>query len=134
MAQQRHRSPLPPEVVDELISTRSSKWTIPVVLHLRHQTMRFSELQRDIGSISQKALASTLRGLERNGFVSRTSYATIPPRVDYVLTDLGLEILSIYEAFETFAARRWEQVLEARRDFDGREQHEPYMVRESVTR
>ncbi len=117
--------PLHPEVIEELITARGSKWTMPVVLHLKQQTMRFSELQRDIGTISQKALTSTLRTLERNGFVSRTGYATIPPRVDYALTDLGREILAVYEVFELFAARRWHEVLEARRAFDMREQQEP---------
>ena len=61
---------------------------------------RFSELQRDIGAISQKALTASLRALERDGFVSRTSYATIPPRVDYALTALGIEALKAFEAFE----------------------------------
>ncbi len=57
-----------------------------IVLHLRRETKRFSELQRDIGTISQKALTASLRALERDGFILRTGYATIPPRVDYVLT------------------------------------------------
>jgi len=126
MAQQLRRNALPPEIVEELMANRRSKWIAPVVLHLRNDTMRFSELQRDIGSISQKALSATLRRLERNGFVNRTSYATIPPRVDYTLTDLGKEVLSIYEAFEKFAARHWEQVLEARNDFDAREQEDQF--------
>src|SRR6218665_2557264 len=85
--------PIDPVVIEEMLTTRNSKWTLIVVLHLRRETMRFSELQRDIGSISQKALTASLRALERDGFVSRTSYATIPPRVDYVLTELGQQAL-----------------------------------------
>lgn len=111
-------APAPAEVLEELLLVRSSKWTATVVLHLRRQTLRFSELQRDIGGISQKALTSTLRSLERDGFVSRTSYATIPPRVDYALTDLGTEVLRVFEAFEAFAGRHWSRVMEARRSFD----------------
>ena len=111
--------------VDELLTTRNSKWTLIVVLHLRTDTMRFSELQRDIGTISQKALTATLRALERDGFVSRTSYATIPPRVDYALTDLGQEALVAFEAFELFASRHWHRVLDARRLFDARESDDP---------
>ena len=110
--------PAPAEVIEELLLVRSSKWTASVVLHLRRQTMRFTELQRDIGGISQKALTTTLRGLERDGFVTRTSYATIPPRVDYELTELGNEILGVFEAFESFANRHWVRVMEARRSFD----------------
>ena len=83
--------------------------------------MRFSEIQRDIGTISQKALTQSLRALERDGFVSRTSYATIPPRVDYAVTRLGQEALKAFEAFESFAARHWQEVLEARLLFDARD-------------
>lgn len=110
--------PAPTEVIEELLLVRSSKWTASVVLHLRRQTMRFTELQRDIGGISQKALTTTLRSLERDGFVTRTSYPTIPPRVDYELTELGNEILGVFEAFESFANRHWVRVMEARRNFD----------------
>ena len=114
------RAPLDGAILDELLTTRQSKWNLTVVLHLRRDTKRFSELQREIGSISQKALTASLRALERDGFVSRTSYATIPPRVDYALTELGGEALKAFEAFEQFAALHWQNVLEARRLFDAR--------------
>ena len=107
-------------VIEELLTTRQSKWNVTVVLHLRRDTKRFSELQREIGIISQKMLTASLRALERDGFVSRTSYATIPPRVDYALTELGKEALKAFEAFEQFAAVHWQNVLEARRLFDSR--------------
>ncbi len=122
---QSKNPPIDPAVVEDLLSARSSKWTMIVVLHLRRETMRFSELQRDIGTISQKALTASLRALERDGFVSRTSYATIPPRVDYTLTAIGQEALLAFEAFETFAARHWQSVLDARREFDSRDDAEP---------
>jgi DNA-binding HxlR family transcriptional regulator len=107
-------------IIEELLTTRQSKWNVTVVLHLRRDTKRFSELQREIGSISQKMLTASLRTLERDGFVTRTSYATIPPRVDYALTELGSEALKAFEAFEQFAALYWQNVLEARRLFDAR--------------
>ena len=122
---QSNRPPIDHTVVDELLAPRNSKWTMIVVLHLRRETMRFSELQRDIGSISQKALTATLRALERDGFVSRTSYATIPPRVDYALTELGYEALRAFEAFEAFATVHWYRVIEARRQFDSRDAMDP---------
>ena len=106
--------------LDEMLTTRTSKWNLTVVLHLRRETKRFSELQRDIGTISQKALTSSLRTLERDGLLLRTSYATIPPRVEYELTALGIEALKAFEAFEHFAAANWQNVLEARRQFDAR--------------
>ena len=111
-------SPVPTEVLEELLMTRNSKWTATVVLHLRRETRRFSELQREIRGISPKALTTTLRALERDGFVSRTSYPTIPPRVDYALTELGTEILAVFEGFEAFATRHWSRVMDARRVFD----------------
>ena len=106
--------------VDELLTTRASKWNLTVVLHLRRDTKRFSELQREIGTISQKALTASLRTLERDGFILRTSFATIPPRVDYALTPLGVEALKAFEAFEHFAANNWQSVVEARQLFDAR--------------
>ena len=115
-----NRQPLDSAIVEELLTHRQSKWNLTIVLHLRRQTRRFSELQRDIGTISQKALTASLRALERDGFVSRTSYATIPPRVDYALTALGVEALKAFEAFEQFAAVHWQSVVEARAAFDAR--------------
>ncbi|MGV3491520.1 MAG: winged helix-turn-helix transcriptional regulator [Devosia sp.] len=121
MAQNRPHPAINQVAIEDILATRNSKWTLVVMLHLRHETMRFSELQRDIGTISQKALTASLRALERDGFLSRTSYATIPPRVDYAVTDLGLEALKAFEAFEVFASRHWHRVVEARAVFDSRD-------------
>ena len=117
--------PLDSAVLEELLTARHSKWNLTVVLHLRRDTKRFSELQREIGNISQKGLTLSLRSLERDGFISRTSYATSPPRVDYALTALGVEALKAFEAFEAFAAVHWQSVLEARRLFDARSGEPP---------
>lgn len=103
--------------IDAMLRTRNSKWTVATVLTLRSDTRRFTEIRREIG-VSQKALTTTLRALERDGFVSRTSYPTIPPRVDYALTELGREVLRVFEAWEQFAFRHWPQVVAARRRFD----------------
>lgn len=122
------RQPLDNAIVEELLTRRQSKWNLTIVLHLRRQTRRFSELQREIGTISQKALTTSLRALERDGFVSRTSYATIPPRVDYALTELGMEALKAFEAFEQFAAVHWQSVVEARAAFDARSASPPIAI------
>lgn len=118
---QHRRPPVSFEAIEGMLASRQSKWTLVVVLHLRRDTKRFSELQRDINGISQKALTQSLRALERDGFVTRTSYATIPPRVDYALTELGHEALKAFEAFEAFASRHWQSVIEARAMFDARD-------------
>jgi DNA-binding HxlR family transcriptional regulator len=99
-----------------------------VILHLRGQTLRFSELRRGIPGISQKTLTVTLRTLERDGFVSRTSFATIPPRVDYALTELGNEVLRVFEAWEEFSHRHWDHVVASRRRFDELLGEEPQPV------
>src|SRR5688572_19991729 len=100
-----------------MLEVRSSKWTLTVVLTLRTETRRFSELRREIG-VSQKALTATLRALERDGLVSRTSYSSIPPRVDYALTDLGREALRVFEAWEEFAVQHAGEVIASRRRYD----------------
>jgi DNA-binding HxlR family transcriptional regulator len=109
--------PFDPRAFEELLRVRNSKWTVAIVLKLRTGPHRFSQLRREIG-VSQKTLTATLRALERDGLVSRTSFATIPPRVDYALTELGREALRVYEAWEQFAVRHWAEVLASRQRFD----------------
>ena len=109
--------PFDPRAIEEMLRVRNSKWTVAVVLKLRTGSHRFGELRREIG-VSQKTLTATLRALERDGLLSRTSYATIPPRVDYELTELGREALRVFEAWEQFAVQHWAEVLASRRRFD----------------
>src|ERR671929_2069970 len=75
--------------VSEVLARVGDKWTILVVSELGNGPKRFNEIRRALGSISQRMLTLTLRGLERDGLVTRTVFPTIPPRVDYELTDLG---------------------------------------------
>lgn len=79
--------------ISDVLQRVGDKWTVLIVSTLGERTMRFNELRRTIGNISQKMLTSTLRGLEQDGFVTRTVYPTIPPRVDYELTELGRDLL-----------------------------------------
>lgn len=102
----------------DLLVVRPSKWTLVVIVQLRDGTMRFNELRRNMGGVPQKSLSQTLRELERDGFVTRTAYATIPPRVDYDLTDLGRELLVLADQFQLFAQRNRPAVEAARRLFD----------------
>jgi DNA-binding HxlR family transcriptional regulator len=120
--------------IDELLTVKSGKWTMSVILHLRGQTQRFSELKRGIPGVSQKVLTMTLRTLERDGFVSRTSFATIPPRVDYALTELGNEVLRVFEAWEDFSHRHWTHVLASRQRFDESIGEEPQPVELTLNR
>jgi len=83
------RDPGDCRAVSETLARIGDKWTVLVVEVLRDGPMRFNELRRTITGISQRMLTLTLRGLERDGLVTRTLYPTIPPRVDYELTTLG---------------------------------------------
>jgi len=102
---------------NDVLMVRSGKWTLTIVTLLREERMRFNELKR-IAGVSQKTLTLTLRELERDGFVTRTMFATIPPRVDYELTSLGRELLKLADGLKQFAARNADQVLAARERFD----------------
>lgn len=75
--------------VSEVLSRVGDKWTVLVVKALATESRRFNELKRDIGGISQQMLTRTLRTLERDGMVARSVHPTVPPQVDYALTDLG---------------------------------------------
>ena len=86
------------EHISRLLARISDKWTLLVVRMLGHGPRRFNALRRDVGEISQKVLASTLRDLEENGFVSRTVTHTTPPQVEYALTELGYDLLTPVKA------------------------------------
>ena len=104
--------------VSEILQRVGDKWTVLVVAKLGERRMRFSELMAAVGGISQKMLTTTLRALERDGFVTRTIYPTIPPKVEYELTDLGRELLVPVRALGDWARNNKARVDEARRKFD----------------
>jgi DNA-binding HxlR family transcriptional regulator len=105
--------------VSDVLSRVGDKWTVLVVELLGRGPMRFSELRRLIGNISQKMLTTTLRNLERDGFVTRTVYPTIPPRVDYELTDLGRELLGPVRTLGEWARLNIDRINAARERYDG---------------
>ena len=86
------------EHISRMLARISDKWTLLVVRVLGRGPCRFNALRREVGEISQKVLASTLRDLEENGFVSRTVTPVAPPQVEYALTDLGREFLRPVQA------------------------------------
>jgi DNA-binding HxlR family transcriptional regulator len=81
------------EHISRMLARISDKWSMLIVRVLGRGPCRFNALRREVGEISQKVLASTLRDLEENGFVSRTVTPVTPPQVEYALTDLGREFL-----------------------------------------
>lgn len=111
--------PHQPQPQHDVLVVRPSKWTLVVIVELADGARRFNELRRQMGGVSQKTLSAVLRELERDGFVSRSAFATIPPRVDYALTELGEELLELAQGWHRFALRNRTRVEAARRLFDG---------------
>ena len=109
--------------ISELLSRVGDKWSVLVISYLGDGPLRFSELQRQVAPISQKMLTTTLRGLERDGFVTRTIFPTIPPRVDYELTDLGRDLLKPIRGLSEWALKNGDRVDAARAKFEA--QHPP---------
>lgn len=104
--------------VTEILSRVGDKWSVQVVVQLGDGPKRFNELRRLVEGISQRMLTLTLRGLERDGLVTRTVYPTIPPRVDYELTGLGCSLLKTVRALGAWVIENRDEILEARRRFD----------------
>jgi DNA-binding HxlR family transcriptional regulator len=100
-----------------ILARIGDKWTVFVVGLLAERTMRFTELRRAIGGVSQRMLTLTLRGLEEDGLVSRTVYPTIPPRVDYALTDLGRTLIDPLVVLGDWAKANQAAVEAARRRY-----------------
>jgi DNA-binding HxlR family transcriptional regulator len=95
------------------------KWTVLVIARLGDGPLRYGELQRAVTGISQRMLTLTVRALERDGLVSRTVHPSIPPRVEYALTDLGRTLLDPVLALATWAIEHRGDVEESRRRYDG---------------
>ncbi|PPD02530.1 MAG: transcriptional regulator [Methylobacter sp.] len=96
----------------------ADKWTVLVVSSLEGGTKRFSTLRREIGGVSQKMLTQTLRGLERDGLVTRTIYPSVPPKVEYSLTPLGRTLVSLLDSIRVWSETHIEEVLKAQTIYD----------------
>ena len=117
----REHLPGPCQQVNTILSRIGDKWTVLVVIVLSDGPKRFSELKRAIGGVSQRMLTLTLRGLERDGLVTRAVTPTIPPRVDYELTALGHSLRSPIEALGEWAFAHLPTIQAARAAFDARD-------------
>lgn len=104
--------------VAPILARVGDKWSILVIMTLAGGTRRFNELRRMIDGISQRMLTLTLRGLERDGLVTREIYPTIPPRVDYALTDLGRSLCVPVMALGGWVQDNLDVIDAAREAFD----------------
>ncbi|MET3807376.1 DNA-binding HxlR family transcriptional regulator [Nakamurella sp. UYEF19] len=101
-----------------LLDRISDKWVSLVLVALGESDRRYSELARQLAGVSQKMLTQTLRTLERDGLISRVMTLSVPVRVDYSLTPLGVSLLPILAAVKDWAEEHMDQVIAARDDYD----------------
>ena len=106
------------QVTREILTRVGDKWSVFIVAALGEGPKRFSELKRAVGSISQRMLTLTLRGLERDGLVGRTVYPTVPPAVEYQLTELGRTLLEPVNGLASWAMRSKDAIHAARLKYD----------------
>lgn len=103
--------------VRDVLDRLGDRWSVLILRELAGGTLRFSQLKACIEDISQRMLAQTLRRLEQDGLVSRTAYPTVPPRVDYRLTELGRSLLVPLDGMVRWAEENHDAVREARRRY-----------------
>jgi len=106
--------------IREILERVGDKWSLQVIFHLGDGPERFTSLKRSIDGVSQRMLTVTLRGLERDGIVSRTMYPVIPPRVEYALTPLGATLLDAAGTLVSWADAHLAEVDAARAAYDAR--------------
>lgn len=104
--------------VADVLARIGDKWTVYIVRLLANGPMRFSEMRRQVSAISQRMLSLTLRGLERDGLVTRTVTPSIPPRVDYELTPRGLTLIGPLMAIGQWAIENRDYVESSRMKYD----------------
>lgn len=103
--------------VRDVLDCIGDRWSLLTLLALSNGTLRFTELKRAIGDISQRMLAQTLRTLERDGYVERQVYASVPPKVEYTLTPLGESLLEKIEPLIRWANQNHAKVRKARKAY-----------------
>ena len=112
------KDPVVSATIAQMLSRVGDKWSMLMVRTLGHGPVRFNELRRQIGDISQKVLSSTLKSLERDGLVSRTVVPTVPPQVSYELTELGRELLIPVVALIAWTLENTDRIVAARQAYD----------------
>ena len=104
--------------LSSILALVGDKWTVLIVVLLGDGPKRFNEIKRMVGGISQRMLTFTLRGLERDGLVTRTVFPTTPQRVDYELTTLGSTLWEAVEPLSSWARAHVGEILTSREQFD----------------
>lgn len=108
------------QTVSEMLARLGDKWTVLVIMMLAEGPQRFNDLKRGVVGVSQRMLTLTLRALERDGLVSRTVHPTVPPKVEYALTELGRSFGEPIKAMGGWVFRNHDLIQSARAEFDER--------------
>ena len=95
---------LPACPVETTLMLIGDKWKVLILRDLMHGTMRFGELKKSIGTVSQKVLTAQLRDMEEKGLLTRKVYAEVPPRVEYTLTETGYSLKPVLDAMWAWGA------------------------------
>lgn len=103
--------------IRDVLDRIGDQWSLLVMTALREESRRFNELLRDIGDISKQMLSKTLKRLEQDGFVSRTVYPEVPPRVEYALTDLGKSFLVPMQQLVNWAKDNHRAIVDSRESY-----------------
>jgi DNA-binding HxlR family transcriptional regulator len=106
--------------VSQVLARVGDKWSVLIIMQLKQGPRRFNAIKRSVGGISQQMLTRTLRGLERDGMVTRTMIPTSPPQVEYELTDLGNSLSKPVMALGMWSQEHISQIDAARARFDRR--------------
>lgn len=115
MTKKKHQFACP---IRGTLNVFAGRWKSEILWHLKDGCMRFNQLQRSIGEVSQKMLTQQLRELERDGLVKRTQYPEIPPRVEYEYTDLANSLVPIFDTLVEWSDKHYEAVSKARQKYD----------------
>ncbi|MET8642752.1 helix-turn-helix domain-containing protein [Streptomyces sp. NPDC004675] len=113
--------------VREVLDRVAGKWSVQILVAAAHGPIRFTELERGIEGISRRMLTLTLRNLERDGLVTRTVHATVPPKVEYALTPMAQELHETLQRLTDWAERNRVHIAEARAAYDV--EHHPEQLR-----
>lgn len=100
--------------IRDVLDRIGDQWSLLILINLSGGTMRFNELNRSITDISKQMLSRTLKKLEGDGLITRTSFGEIPPRVEYSLTDLGVSLMGPMQKLIDWANTHYKDICEAR--------------------
>ncbi|MEV4267360.1 helix-turn-helix domain-containing protein [Kribbella sp. NPDC049584] len=106
--------------IREVLNRVGDKWSLTVIHELAPGPKRFTELKRDLGGVSQRMLTVTLRGLERDGLVTRTVHPVVPPRVDYALTTLARTLLDTVMQLVSWTVEHVDDIEQAQQLYDAK--------------